>query len=529
MRISSIELTKFLCHKGPSTFELGPNVTLIAGANGTGKSALLEGIIWAIWGALPQRPARIEGTRALLKCGSTFQIDRSFNGKSEVVDIGQGAGGKRRSEEAIESLFGTYPAWSRSLFVTGENIATFSTGNQSLRWDHLEKVTGATKFKDLYKIGSEQSKSNTRLLTELESSYDRLENQLTGAERSYQYARDSRRFIADAIDESRLRAKLADLELQIETAHTEAEYLQETLDAFMEELRPLERERESLQEALSKVVYRLCEACGSRIPTERNKTALLARLEAVKEEDGKAHEVRISVSDEIQDLKRKAGKLQEEARSIRSTLQELGQREKLLEEVEASSAQELEYVLKLRWDLDALFKQVDLRKKDQTLLATVAGSLAPSGAPRRYMRQYLSRIEQYANHYLELMSSPIRIKLTTGADGKTLGIETVGILAGCYEHASGGQRRRIDLCLLLAMAEAAAEVGTIPKDAPLVFDEALDTLDAEGVESLIFLACDIATRRQVLLVSHADPSLPLGSNVHRINLGLNSWTPSMSV
>jgi hypothetical protein len=91
------------------------------------------------------------------------------------------------------------------------------------------------------------------------------------------------------------------------------------------------------------------------------------------------------------------------------------------------------------------------------------------------------------------------------------------------------QQRRIDLCLLLAMAEAAAEVGTIPKDAPLIFDEALDTLDAEGVESLIFLACDIATRRQVLLVSHADPVLPLGTQVHHIKLGSNSWTPSTSV
>lgn len=529
MRISSIELTKFLCHKGPIKFELGPNVTLLTGSNGVGKSALLESIIWAIWGALPQRPARIEGTRALLKCGSAFQIDRSFNGKSEVVDIGQGAGGKRRSEEAIEALFGNYASWNRSLYVTGENVAAFSTGSQALRWDHLEKVTGATKFKDLHKIGSDQAKANTKELTELGAAYDKLTNRLEGFESSYRYAHASRRFIADAVNEPKLKEDLRVQEELLNSAQEELQFLEQTLEDFEDEIRPLQRERESLEAALDKVVYKLCEACGSRVPTEKDKTSLLERLAAVKSEVGKVLEVRQHIRDEVLTLSGRVRDCHPICRDIKATLQELAQREQLLAEVEESSCKELLQILKLRQDVDALFKQVDLRNQEQTLFANVVSSLAPSGAPRRYIRQYLSRIEQFANHYLELMSSPIRIELTTGADGKTLGIKTSGIPATCYEHASGGQRRRIDLCLLLAMAEAAAEVGTIPKDAPLVFDEALDTLDAEGVESLIFLACDIATRRQVLLVSHADPSLPLGSEVHRINLGSNLWTPSMSV
>ena len=123
MKLKSIELTKFLYHTGPVVFDLGPNVTLISGPNGSGKTSLLEGIIWAIWGFLPNRPVRVEGTRAKLTCTEQFQIDRYFNGRTETVDIGKGAGGKRRVEDEIASLFGTYQASARSLYVTGKNVS----------------------------------------------------------------------------------------------------------------------------------------------------------------------------------------------------------------------------------------------------------------------------------------------------------------------------------------------------------------------------------------------------------------------
>jgi ABC-type molybdenum transport system ATPase subunit/photorepair protein PhrA len=68
------------------------------------------------------------------------------------------------------------------------------------------------------------------------------------------------------------------------------------------------------------------------------------------------------------------------------------------------------------------------------------------------------------------------------------------------------------------MSELAASIGAVPKTAPLVIDEAFDTLDNSGVEALINLACEIANERQVFLVSHADPSAPLGPIVRRISL-----------
>jgi len=519
MKIKSVELEKFLCYRDRVVFDLGPNVTLISGPNGSGKTTLLEGIIWSIWGFLPNRPVRVEGTRAKLNCTNQFQIDRYFNGRTETVDIGKGAGGKRRVEDEIASLFGTYQAWARSLYVTGKNVSYFSSGNATARWDHLEKVTGALRFKELQKASSEdlsglEAVSKT-VLHEMEMLRDRIQR----SESIFEDKRRNRELIYDDFNERKLREDLKTLDAEIDKVEAEKTSLQDALSEFEKEIQPILREHRSIEESLQRVVYKLCESCGSRVPVEKDKTDLRDRLMSIKDEILRAKEVKNEFLEEIHRLGDIAAKMLEEAADIKRTLKELERREDVLADEERWCLKQLWQVYNDRRKLLEVCTSSEIAQDRLLTAKDVSKALAPSGAPRRYLRQYLDRIARYANYYLSALGSHIQIQLTVDSLEKALEIKTSGIDAERYEHASGGQQRRIDLCLLLAMAEAAAEVGTIPKDAPLILDEALDTLDAEGVESLIFLACDIATRRQVLLVSHADPSLPLGAQVHRIRLG----------
>jgi DNA repair exonuclease SbcCD ATPase subunit len=529
MKLLSLELTKFLCHTGPVLFEFGPGVTLLSGPNGVGKSALLEGILWAIWGFVPSRPARIEGSRAVLKCSDQFTIDRSYNGRTESVDIGKGAGGKRRAEEEIAAHFGTYSAWERSLYVTGKNVSHFSSGNATTRWDHLERVTGALRFRELQKASAEDLTALQKSSEAVVQEVDALRDRILRAKSNFEDRRRFRELIYDDFNEPQLREDLKRLTEEFDRVEAQKSTLQDTLSEFEKEIQPLLREHRSLEEALQRVVYKLCETCGSSVPVEKDKSSLRDRLSVIKDEILKAKEVKNEFLEEISRLSSEGQNLLEEISDIKLTLAELARREDVLLQEEESCLKQLQIIfdaesrlLKLTTDSEIAYDRLKVGKD-------VSKALSPSGAPRRYLRQYLDRIGQYANYYLSALGSPIQVQLVVGDDNKTLDIKVAGIPAKRYEHASGGQQRRIDLCLLLAMAEAAAEVGTIPKDAPLIFDEALDTLDAEGVESLIFLACDIATRRQVLLVSHADPVLPLGTQVHHIKLGSNSWTPSTSV
>ena len=84
-----------------------------------------------------------------------------------------------------------------------------------------------------------------------------------------------------------------------------------------------------------------------------------------------------------------------------------------------------------------------------------------------------------------------------------------------YESMSGGERRRIDIALLLALGELAREYsGTQP--GPLFLDEALDSLDAHGRAAVVEVLAEMGTARPIILISHETIDTP--GPVRRVHL-----------
>jgi DNA repair exonuclease SbcCD ATPase subunit len=139
-------------------------------------------------------------------------------------------------------------------------------------------------------------------------------------------------------------------------------------------------------------------------------------------------------------------------------------------------------------------------------------------ARQLYLKNFLGQINATARSYLEHIGAKAMVELVPVGD-RGLELQTVGTGADSYANCSGGEQRRIDFCLALAMAEVAAGMGHLTRDVPLVVDEAFDTLDEAGITALLSLACHIAKRRQVILVSHVLPDVPLESSIVPIRLG----------
>ena len=122
----------------------------------------------------------------------------------------------------------------------------------------------------------------------------------------------------------------------------------------------------------------------------------------------------------------------------------------------------------------------------------------------------LGGIEAVANRWLAEIAGPgFSLELRPYTEKKTGGVndkislEVHGAGGGYgYRASSGGERRRIDVALLLALAEVASaalgdETGT------LWFDEVFDTLDADGVEAVGRTLEELAAERVVVVISHS--------------------------
>jgi DNA repair exonuclease SbcCD ATPase subunit len=99
------------------------------------------------------------------------------------------------------------------------------------------------------------------------------------------------------------------------------------------------------------------------------------------------------------------------------------------------------------------------------------------------------------------------------ADGKGLVDEIHLAVHGAgggfgYDACSVGQRRRIDVSLLLGVAKVSHAAYGMP-DGNLWFDEVFDVLDPPGTEGVGVALKELAASRCVIVVSHAD-------NVQRI-------------
>ena len=83
-----------------------------------------------------------------------------------------------------------------------------------------------------------------------------------------------------------------------------------------------------------------------------------------------------------------------------------------------------------------------------------------------------------------------------------------------YKAASGGERRRVDVAIILALAEV-ARAARGKSRGTLFFDEVLDALDADGIDKVMDVIHELAQDRCVVLISHnADLIKSLRPAVH---------------
>ena len=104
-------------------------------------------------------------------------------------------------------------------------------------------------------------------------------------------------------------------------------------------------------------------------------------------------------------------------------------------------------------------------------------------------------------------------RLKDGDEREQMSVDA--FIPGCsvtYAKASKGQRRRMDLCLLLAFRDI-IEGFNGQRGVPFMVDELFDGLDATGEEFIVELLRDLAKTRPVFLVTHSDTLRAVGDRV----------------
>jgi len=511
--ISEVAIEEFLVHKHKK-FQLNARgVTLICGANGVGKTALVQSVIWALWGKKLRTLTEHSSVRLKTGKGALYRRTKP----SELVDYGGTKNSnKTRIASQIEADWGTYDAWVRTLYITGKTVGKFTSSSPSEKWQHLEQVIDAVLFRKVVENLSNQLQVLTIQSTQKAQAGQPLN---WAASRAYQAFSDRQRRHRVLPGGPNVPAAEATVRLCQQHVEQHAALVKATTSELYAAGKLLEDFQNSRALEEAQTAYRNCPeadtcfVCGQPKPHPVREQLRATLTTVTKERD--------ALQDQIATLQRRLH-LDRNAKSIADS-------ELQTAVAKYEVAQTSEYALEqheesLYMDAAAYIEAAERlteHDKEAAELSDTLGVLklakqAVERARVQYMLDYAVRIGSLANQYLQLIGAKHSIEMVL-EKGK-LEIQVSGTGAESYADCSSGEQRRIDICLLLAMSQVAANSGNITACTPMIIDEALDTLDSDGVDALLLLACQIGQTRQVILVSHAAHPLPQGSEIQTLQL-----------
>jgi len=526
VRIRSIEMRDFMSHADTKLVFPDRGIVLVRGANGAGKSAIREAASVALW----NKPLRGRGQQRGLSLWAspkgTLQVEadnlvvsRSAKGKLswEISGEGQKFENTRKAQEELEQLIGEHAVWSRVSVFSSQDAAHFSTATDSERKRLLESLLGLLVFDEASEACRKDCRAQQKALEDIRSQACLLEERARGLEErlSEEVAIDLVVYEGQPVTRATLgavREKLTSLKAEADHASSASREASARLSDARVACARAEQAVAGAAAQLAGAQQGRCSACGGKLPQEQLEGAVGAHRAATQ-----ALKKQARLLETAQAAHAGALKAQEEAEEasagVGPVLAELRAWEAAAVGAEARRKGIAERLEDAQDTLDAARAEECSLAETLEELRAADTVLSVSGVRSHILHQALSGIEAVANAWLSrlALTGDYVLSLTLkpytesakGAVRDAISMEISGAGNGQgYGAASDGEKRRLDVALLLALAEVEAGASS-RAPGTLFFDECFDALDAEGRDSVLEVLEEMSQQCCVVLITHA--------------------------
>lgn len=537
MNIHGIGISNFFSHKETTLRLPERGVILVTGDNGAGKSALVEAPAWGFWGKTLRSTAPWNGDGkppcAVVVSADNVSAERKrAAGKSTTLtwmhtdpaaaECDEEYETPTKAQQALEAEIGGYELWRKSHVFSSSDAAHFTLATDGERKRLIESFLGTTRFDAAVEKCRADLKAARTKLEECNRRKEKIEVSLQAAQRALS---DSKKALA---------ACKAPDDVAISGPARHDDHFDEKIEALQIEIREKRnaireadkagagwdvkaREKRTLLNNLS--AHANCPTCTQAIPKK-----LLESLKVdVAEATGRLQLARDKAQKALGDTEEELAELEDELKAFqkkRSDLIALNIKTAHVKRAHESYAKQRALFEKARKDAEAiifstqeqaaaLVADLESATTDVTELEVCETVLGLKGVRAHILSESLSGIESVTNAWLARLGGKISVKLApysehgNGSISDAISLEVVGAGDGKgYRASSQGERRRVDVALLLGLGEVAAaargrESGT------LFFDEVLDALDPPGIDCVIETVVELAQERCVIVITHS--------------------------
>ena len=516
-----LQLASFMSHDDTNIDLPETGIVQVTGPNGSGKSAIVEAIATCLWGkglrGARWSPWRDERGWVSLMSGD-IKIVRSWDGKAKKLAIskdGTDFDTTSKAQVVLDSMVGSFEVWRRTCVFSASDAAHFTMASDSERKELLENLLGLGWFDAALQACRRDLKASRDQLAQVERDRDVASSRLDGIRDSSGKAAEQLAELPSHPDIGLLRADIAKYDGMIRSARQELAAVESRRRELLQAgARDAERATSAIHRLDRLKDSKACYACGQSITD-----ALKERMEREAQDAAEASEAaRAKVAGDLRKASSDAEELQEEldgvlelSAGVRVKVSELDGLRKRREQVEQLVQAAQVEIDRLQVKVQLMETAAQAHSVDVAELEAAEQVLGVRGVRAQVVGRTLAGIEALANGWMVRLSSDIEIRLRPYTEKKSGGVVDAISLSlvgaggdGSYLGASAGERRRVDVSLLLALAELAGgePAGAAGWRSPIFLDEIFDSLDGDGRDAVVELVERLAQDRCVVLITH---------------------------
>lgn len=492
-------------------FEMGKTIILgenrstdSSSSNGSGKSSIFDALIFGLYKkSLRDKDVSMNykgncRVKVTFAQGETvYAVERFLKHKVNKNDVKLYINGEdityRKSsfiEDEILKVIGISPDVFMSSVVVLQGLPmNFSSYTPTLRKTIIEELVGACVWEDYRKQFNLSSKKVSTNMSNLQVKFDTARTEIVSLETKITTIQRIKEQDTQGleIEEEKIKSSIEEIILKIKKIREE--YIKNSSDLYSE-VKTLSNSYNLFKQRIntlnSIIEKQECPECGQPYPESQRKQAqieynnVVTKLEKLKPmmaqldsdyTNQKAREHQVSL-------------LEQEKQLISKQLYTVQQKKN--NKVDEDSTQYLKQLQELKNSFLDVKEEINYYSSIVEAYDYIDKLLLPSSAFRTMvLSKYIEYINSLLDEVTPLIFPEVELKLIT--DSKATGVDFSTIknkIEVNYKSLSGGERRRLDICMILATQRFLIESAGVSTNL-LVFDEIFDSLDAKGIESVL--------------------------------------------
>lgn len=519
MNLRHLHLQGFMSHQDTALDFPETGAVTVRGANGSGKSSIAEAVSWGLWGRTLRGtdPVGPEGACTVIVETDTVRVTRSRKGRKNSLEWHQHGTpavpweNNTKAQAALEAIIGTHNTWRRTAVFSSSDASRFTGATDGERKRFLEGLLGLDRFDRALAAARND-------LRAAEQSKALLARDMGAAEQRQalyaQSAREHREALSSAPapptgTQAHIDALTAALRTQRDCLGDIEEDISELIALRATDAASLR----SLEAAAARLAAAECPTCAQPIPDDlrRDVSRAATKQRSMIAMTAGQMRTRIATANTSRDtIRNEAEQMRQRRADIIAARAEYDNWRERTAQMQARVDESALSTAKVAKEVAGLAIAIAEDEQRALELKAVEQVLGLKGVRAQLTAATLTAISHTANAWLSRIAGPgLSLKLRPYSERKSGGVndaislEIEGAGGGHgYKAASGGERRRIDLALLFALAEVAAAASGGQRGT-IFADEVFDALDADGMTAAAQVLEELSADRAVVVITHA--------------------------